>query len=584
MPQKEAFSTLVSCIQTYTPSVITPWTVKLWDALKFEIWNGENEDFIGGALNVLSALAIALNDPIPEIPRKENPSVQPLRPEWTSSDDEVAKYIIHASSECRSRINDSKRQYLLPSARMLRSLAATSPYAYHLVTITVLPALLVMWQDVTLESEKKMILETFNKILEARLDLLQSEPSHRKSDDPESFVLDQVEAEAEADRKRPIEAMKGSFSRFRNDLAEVFVGLIADVKALVDAVDPERDDPLGLTALRGLTLLFRIPDYLSLEEQKMVASELCAIAQNDRMNDFLHNCILNALREISASEPDIYQKTILDHFASRLPKFLPVGVQRQGSLSLIQWILEDLIQISCSVICRKENDMGHPPGSPSSFWYRNFDATIYKLLWVLEEALKHEGQLLYVRAIVVAVCFGLEKFDEAYTKACLISKEDIGRGVNEGPYTWIVRRLFRVVLSQKRLGPSSTDELSYIGISSLPNSTTLFDDTTIEYVGRIAMLVLRSSRSRLDSNDFIRFTHGDFNRGNFRAQLQGEFRPQASAFWTFFTTGDDLETIARSQFKLEQGPKDKCLANALSMYMLAGFVVNVSLHPCYVID
>lgn len=532
---------------------------------------------------MLNALAIALNDPMPEIPKQEDPSTQLPPPEWTTNDSEVAKYIIHASSECKSRINDSKRQYLLSSARILRSLAATSPYAFHLVTITVLPALLVLWQDVTLESEKKMVLETFNKILEARIELLQSEPSHRKFNDPESFVVDQAEVEAEADRKRPIEAMKSSFAKFRNDLVGVFLGLIADVKALVDAADPEKDDPLGLTALRGLTLLFRIPDYLSLDERKMVVSELCVIAQNDRVVDFLHNSVLNALTEMSASEPDIYQKTTLEHFASKLPKFLSSGAQRKDELSPIQWVLEDLIQIACSVVCRKENDMGRPPGSPSSFWYRNFDATIYKLLWVLDEALKHKGQLPYARAIIIAVSLGLEKFDEAYTKACLVSKEDISRGVNEGPYTWIVRRLFRVVLSQKHLGSSSTDELTYIGISSLANSTIEFDDTTIEYVGRIAMLVLRSLRTRSDSNDFVRFTHGDLNPGNLRAQLQGEFRPQASAFWTFFTTGGDLKTIARSQFKLQQGPKDKCLANVLSMYLLAGFAVNVSSNNLYVL-
>lgn len=48
--QIEVLSTLTACIRSYPASTTAEWSSKVWDALKFEVWNGENEDFIEGAL------------------------------------------------------------------------------------------------------------------------------------------------------------------------------------------------------------------------------------------------------------------------------------------------------------------------------------------------------------------------------------------------------------------------------------------------------------------------------------------------------------------------------------------------------
>jgi len=136
----------------------------------------------------------------------------------------------------------------------------------------------------------------------------------------------------------------------------------------------------------------------------MVVSEMSEIALNENGLKEVRQHAIEALQRMSASDPDVYQKTTLELFASRLPRSLSsVKEQRSLEITSINSILNILVQISCSMPCLKENDMGRPELTSGSFWHRNFDATIFKLLWILDEALKHEGQQPYLQAIIVTI-------------------------------------------------------------------------------------------------------------------------------------------------------------------------------------
>lgn len=156
--------------------------------------------------------------------------------------------------------------------------------------------------------------------------------------------------------------------------------------------------------LSGLALLYKVPEYLTGSEKIGAVSEMSKIILNDSSSPDMRQYAIGALQRMSASDPDTYQKTTLELLTGRLPTSLSSAEsERATQIDLITKSLNTLVQISCSMPCLKENDMGRPMYSSNSFWHRNFDATVFKLFHVLDEALKHEGQTPYLHAIIVTI-------------------------------------------------------------------------------------------------------------------------------------------------------------------------------------
>lgn len=157
---------------------------------------------------------------------------------------------------------------------------------------------------------------------------------------------------------------------------------------------------------------------------------------------------------------------------------------------------------------------------------------------------------------------GLVKFDQALDTARNVIDEPYYHG--SGAYTWIVEHLSKLILEQK----TSDSGEPYIGISNMPNTEIPFDDKTVDQIGNIAMVALRSVRSRAPHGDhirkalispvpygplydFVRLAHQEDSIEARNARLHNELVPsQPSIIWTLFTTGDDLDAIAESQFQL----------------------------------
>lgn len=112
-----------------------------------------------------------------------------------------------------------------------------------------MPALLVLWQDITLDSEKKMLLGMFNGILESRLQHVK--PLSRV--DGHYLPGDNDLSYSESPKARSQEALKGSFARFRDDIASIYLGLVPGVQTL-DGKNDEKDSAVAAVAIRGKPL------------------------------------------------------------------------------------------------------------------------------------------------------------------------------------------------------------------------------------------------------------------------------------------------------------------------------------------
>ncbi len=507
--QIEVLSTLSACVAAYSADTIAGWSSQIWDALKFEIWNGENEDFILSALAVLRAMTVSLG-------RSQY--------NWSSTDGALAEFVIPAATECKNRFQDSKKQYMVSSGKILRSIASGSPYAFHLVAMTVLPDMHVIWQDLNLPSEKKMLLTVYNYILNARL----AQPD-----------ITAIATTPEDDIQNA--TLIRSFDRFRDGIVEVYFNAVSNIRQEAAS----SSIPFGAPAVQGLVLLFKIPSYLSAVEQGIIVQELNTILFSTPSGDDTRTAVLSSLQKISAEEPKIFQDITLMTLMEKLPNTLSRDEEeRKAELEAIAGHLRDLVQITCYEPCQKELPDGPPANIFSSYWHRNFDAMEKKLLEKLDLVLQQNSQLDYANTIVAAICGGLQIFDSSLNVARRKSEEPFALDVKVGPYTYLVMELFQKVVEQKDHpnGP-------YTGIKAP------LDENFVQMVGRAAMWALRSELTR-PANNFLL---------NWNAQFPNE----PSAIWTLFTPAAS-PTLSTSQQVLENAPQDKCLANTLSMYLLAG--------------
>jgi DNA repair/transcription protein MET18/MMS19 len=124
--------------------------------LKFEVWDGTNDEFIDRTIAVIAAIVRKLDNG---------------HLDWQSLDTRLAQFVIAASTECSQRLHDSKQQHVLGSGQILRAMGSGSHLAFDLIIRNVLPRMFLMWDDENYREKKILLLDVFNQILRARLDL-----------------------------------------------------------------------------------------------------------------------------------------------------------------------------------------------------------------------------------------------------------------------------------------------------------------------------------------------------------------------------------------------------------------------------
>jgi len=519
--KNEVLATLTACVESYSNPALAPWSTKIWDSLKYEVWNGDVDDFIRSSLKVLHALSSSLS-------RKSY--------DWSSLDSPLALYIVQTAKECKERLQDSKKQFTRRTGEILSVIASGSPYAFQLVIKEVLPSLNTIWQDLRLGSEKTLLLGVFNNILVARLALPDiSNPTATYSADQAALLT--VE-------RQNMAKLATDFSKFSQNLVDVYFGAFADSEV---ASTSTPDPTLTVAAIKGLTLLFQIPEYLSTVEQGMIVQKLNDLATSPEQDAEVSRTVVESLQQICSIEPMIFRENTLLDFLQKLPEKLSTDSDSED-LDVIVRYLESLIEICCTVVCKKEITTKPPVTAASSFWHRNFDAMVEKLLIKFTAVMSDNGQLQYASAIVASIANAIEKFDKTVNEAHITTKLPIPNDSSVGPYDYIVLGLFREIVVQK---VDSNGQL-YVGLKS--SSTSVELDRLVNMIGKVTTFALRSKLVTPSNNLVL-----TWNRN---------FLKEPSAIWSLFThTGDGL--LSSTQKNLQRGPRDKCLVNILSASLLA---------------
>lgn len=500
--------------------------------MKFEVWDGTNDDFIGRTLAVFSAIVRKLDS---------------VNLDWKSLDTPLAQFVITTSTECCQRLQDSKSQHVLGSGQILQALGSASHFAFDLVIRNVLPRMFLIWDDLASREKKTLFLAVFNRLLQARLDL---------RDTSITAALNPLQ-----DRDY-VRSLQGGELSVASSLRSFQQCLVDDVliKAMLERDSGELavDTPFQINTIKGLVLGTRIPGFLSDAQKGMTISEFNDLVMERSQKEAVHNEVVAALRQISVEDPERFHDITIPKIMVKLPGRISSDRNHVAEeMNEVLFILEAFMQIACTTICKVEY-ITPPPQGRANYKFRVFDEFQRGLMQKLFSILLARDQLEYVNAILAAMYRGLQLFDEI-----LAEEEAAGDAVpvllpETSPYTWIVLGLYQKFLEQKEHESGSLEKLSYMGFTIILDKEEKINDMFVSLLGRITTSALRSNQTtRL--NNFL-----------FDKDREMDREKQLSQIWCLFCGEKPKDLIDVSQQNLEEGPAEKCLTNVLSMSLVAG--------------
>lgn len=497
---------------------MTEWASKIWDSLKFEIWNGENEEFIEDSLDIIHTLVAHLTNS-----------------DWSWSEkSEVSSFIDGIVAEIFERLSDMKR-YISGSERMLNAIASASPLSLHLIIRRVFPGLCIMAQDDHSKVSKKSIVGVFNSILQARVLLAADANTYeeRYNLEPAGFVFSPIERFEQEAR------LLSDMRPFHESIKDLYFDAISGLKA-GSTEDPSMADVVA----QGFVYLAQIVGLLG-TASGIVLETLNEVALAGSSSADLQRTALKAIRDISTFDSNGFVGVTVLKFLGELPDEIEDMTTSAGVLERVIDILENLVQIACT----------------SSVNHYNFHKF---LLTKFDQVRQRKGQLQYLNVILAASHRALSLFDTGLPadarNASILSPEDRV----SGPYSSIVLPLLGRVVGV--VGDSNS---AYVGLQNSVDPTQPWNDLTISLLGQMLTIAMLADYSLSSINegqmvyqkvDNILVSHDK----NLPAGVP-------SALITLFRSEEDLKSVNfDSQMDFKSWTGDKSLAMFLVVSLLVG--------------
>lgn len=520
--------TIAYCVAGYSSSEVVAWAPKLWDSLKYEVWNGENSEAVAGSLSVIGNIAKALSHPTSDWNDIENPS---------------AKSLLSIINECNRRIIDTKPENMAKTGSILHSIAEASPYAFFWVARRFLPVMLTLWQDLTEESTKSVLLTILNAILEARVavdaELDETLTKERTSSSGEQPLTTQA--------SQSKDFLASSLKEYQRNLIDdvYFSAMTANISTEAEGIE------YRAATIKGLVVMMSTRNMLSDFEKGTIIESLNSTLLQPDQNDTIQKEAVSALQKMSSGEPENFQKITLTNFMNKLPKSISIDkTQRKSELDGVISLLDSLVQISCAAICDSEENKVEDEHDPRD---RVFTALQKALVSKLTTILECDGQLQYANIILGAIYQGLLSYDGVLDLGLKSpSPEKFAlRNSQHHPYAWITMELYKPIAKVQQ----QEGGLPYVGLSLKFEEDEQARDKFVSLVGNITTLTLRSRQTTTENN--------------FLNNLESSSPNSPSQIWSLFVE-DAPGSIDDSQMDLTDGPAEKSMANVLSMALVAG--------------
>ena len=304
--KKDVLHTIAACASSYGLMTISNYSVTLWDSLKFEILNVQEEDLAEEALKALQAIAIRLSRGLD--------STDPKTP--------LATYIRPITKECNEQLQEPQHKQAKPAGQILSAIGLVSPVAYFLVIKSVLPPLSTLYQGADTIAKQRALLEVLVQLLDSAIAV---------------YGTPTVTA--------PETNIDNPLISFKDRLFEL------NSQALMSTAIEEIS--FRIVALRVLLRLCLLRKYLQDNEIGMVVQYLNEIilSEDPMGRGDLKREAIQALVEISRIKPSLIMDITFPAFMARLPDSSPpnqydylITLEGLAQLSVDKFVADTLIR------------------------------------------------------------------------------------------------------------------------------------------------------------------------------------------------------------------------------------------------
>lgn len=328
--------TITACALSYGIATVSNYSLTLWDSLKFEVLNVQEEDLAQETLVSLQAIAIKLSQGL----------------DSTDSSTPLARYLRPITRDCSEQLQLHQHKQAKPVGQILGELSVASPVAFFLIVRAVVPTLITFYQDADNIANQRAVLEVLLQIFDSAIavygTLSMPAPVTKVENPLEPFkdrlflVSSQALMSSAADEiSFRVVALKAllRLCLLRRYLHDNEIGMAVQYfDEIVLLEDPSGKDDLKREAIQALVELSRIKPNLimNITFPEFMAKLPDSIASDDRD----YHTTLEGLAQLSV------EKYVADTLIRRLLNRLDVVLQYRGSsaypraiLSTLQYVL-----------------------------------------------------------------------------------------------------------------------------------------------------------------------------------------------------------------------------------------------------
>lgn len=286
---------MVACINSYDANTVSRYSIKIWDAVKFEILNAQEEFLSEMSLNVLKAIVQRLSEHATQV----------------SQDMPLAHFLKPIISECNEQLREPQHKQAKPARDIVRTISSASVQSFILVIQSMVAPLFTIYQEADSIAKQRAFLETFITLLDSAIDIYGTW-SDREFTSP----------------------FENPLTGFQDQCTEVFS------QALMGAAKEEVS--FRQTALQGLLRLSKLRGFFQDNEIGMFVQYLDEILLKEEVigSGAFKNDAVAALAELSVYKSNILMEITLPAFMATLPD------QDDGSDLRYVSTLDTLAQIS----------------------------------------------------------------------------------------------------------------------------------------------------------------------------------------------------------------------------------------------
>ena len=265
---------MIACIHSYDPDAVSRHSLIVWDVLKFEILNVQEEFLAELSLQALKGIAQRLSEGVGHI----------------SHDIPLAHFLKPITKECNEQLREPQQKQAKPAQQILGSLSSASAASFTLVVQDVVAPLFTVYQEADGITKQRALLDTLVVIFDSAI-----------------AIFGQW-----TDRTPPV-TVENPLVEFKDEFSEVFG------QALMST--PKEEVTFRVAALKGLLGLSILRNFFQDNEIGLFVQHLDEILLKEESvgRDDLKRESITALAEISKHKPRLIMDITFPTFVATLP-------------------------------------------------------------------------------------------------------------------------------------------------------------------------------------------------------------------------------------------------------------------------